>query len=383
MHDTDSFARMAALDSIAEQPAPEEMLLIFEKECEVAFKEEIYLVRDNGAVLRRARSQARRRNLDEVWTFGTLNNHSGYFEINGHVVHRIVATAFHGAQPSTDHVVDHIDTNRQNNRSENLRWVTRLENILLNPITRRRIELTFGSLEAFFENPGAWPIPNWEWMRVVTKEQAQQSRKRLLEWAEKGQAGKGGSLGDWLYRPVPQFSQPAGKNIGENDIAPAKAPLRDAPEFPDVQGEASRRRDADVRMAPEPESLDTSSLTAHAFQRKWRTPTEFPQCPENASLEGLKTYLERLTKGAVFSRNRFGESNVVEAGLSAEGVLSVVCNSPSGVKDWSQAKVYLEGDTFCHEAGGTFFSQEGAMKAHCIAIGAPFDAYEGSIDDYC
>jgi len=27
--------------------------------------------------------------------------------------------------------------------------------------------------------------------------------------------------------------------------------------------------------------------------------------------------------------------------------------------------------------------RDGAMKAHCIAIGAPHDAYEGSIDDYC
>ncbi|WP_294143305.1 HNH endonuclease signature motif containing protein [uncultured Sanguibacteroides sp.] len=33
------------------------------------------------------------------------------------------------------YVVDHIDTNRQNNRIENLRWLTKLENVLLNPIS--------------------------------------------------------------------------------------------------------------------------------------------------------------------------------------------------------------------------------------------------------
>ncbi|MBD8489191.1 HNH endonuclease [Echinicola sp. CAU 1574] len=54
-------------------------------------------------------------------------------------VHRIVVTAFHGVQPSESHVIDHIDTNKRNNRLENLRWVTRLENILLNPITLSRI----------------------------------------------------------------------------------------------------------------------------------------------------------------------------------------------------------------------------------------------------
>jgi len=338
MHDPDTFARMPALDSTAEQPHLQDLLLSFEQECEIAFKEEIYLVRDNGAVMRRARPQARRRKLDQVWTFGTLNRHSGYFEINGHVVHRIVAAAFHGPQPSTDHVVDHIDTNRQNNRPDNLRWVTRLDNILLNPITRARIELAYGSLEAFFENPGACPIPNWDWMRVVTKEQAQESRQRLLAWAAKGQAGNGGTLGEWLYRP---------------------------------------------QLAAEPEPLDTASLTPGAIQRQWRTPTEFPQCPAAVSAGALATYLERLADGAVFARNRYGESIVGEAAIGPDGTLSVVCNLLSGVKDWSHARVFVEGDVFCHQSGGTFFTREGAMKAHCIAIGAPFDAYERSIDDFC
>jgi hypothetical protein len=389
MHDTDSFARMPALDSLAEQPSPEEMLLIFEKECEVAFKEEVYLVRDNGAVLRRARPQARRRKLDEVWTFGRLNHHSGYFEINGHVVHRVVATAFHGPQPSPDHVVDHIDTNRLNNRPDNLRWVTRLENILLNPITRRRIELAYGSLDAFFENPGAFPLPNWEWMRVVTKEQAQRSRERLLEWAAKGQAGNGGSLGDWVFQPkhkTPLSIEVKGKRASEEQVFKPR---------PRPTHVIEVKKDGTLELVlnppptpypipmPEPDGLDTSSLTTSAFQRKWRTPTEFVQCPEAVSPEGLKLYLERLSADAVFGRNRYGESIVVEAAMSAEGVLSVVCHMPSAVKNWSHAKIYVEGGAFCHEAGGTYFSPDGAMKAHCIAIGAPTDAYEGSIDDYC
>ena len=94
--------------------------------------------------------------------------------------HRIVAAAFHGPGPSSEYVVDHIDTNRQNNRPDNLRWVTRLESILLNPITLARIEFAYGSLDAFFANPGAAQVPNWEWMRTVTKEEAQQCKKRPL-----------------------------------------------------------------------------------------------------------------------------------------------------------------------------------------------------------
>jgi hypothetical protein len=107
--------------------------------------------------------------------------------------HRIVAAAFHGPGPSSEYVVDHIDTNRQNNRPDNLRWVTRLESILLNPITLARIEFAYGSLDAFFANPGAAQVPNWEWMRTVTKEEAQQCKKRLLGWAKKGQVRKRGS----------------------------------------------------------------------------------------------------------------------------------------------------------------------------------------------
>jgi hypothetical protein len=61
----------------------------------------------------------------------------------------------------------------------------------------------------------------------------------------------------------------------------------------------------------------------------------------------------------------------------------VVCNDPSGVKHWSHVKVYVEAEAFCHESGGTFFSRDGAMKAHCMTIGAPFEQYEDSIDDYC
>jgi HNH endonuclease len=344
MHDTDSFARMPALDSHAEQPPLAELLLCFERECEVVYRGELYLVRDNGSAFRRARVGARRRRLDEIWTFGAFNRHSGYLEISSQVVHRIVASAFHGPRPSSEYVVDHIDTNRQNNRPANLRWVTRLENILLNPITLARIEFSYGSLDAFFANPGAAPVPNWEWMRTVTKEEAEQYKKRLLGWARKGQVRKGGKLGEWIFKHA------------------LKSPV--------------------VEIS-EPRPRDMPSLTAHAVQRHWRTPTAFPQCPLSVSAEALNDYLERLPKGTLFARNAHGDSYVEEAAIGPDGNLSVVCRVPKGIQDWTHARVFVEGATFCHEAGGTFFTLQGAMKAHCKAIGAPFDASEDCIDDCC
>ena len=131
----------------------------FDRELEAAYRSEVYRVRDNGAVCRQRRPGSRKRPLDDLWTFGVHNGSTGYMHIGTEVVHRIVATAFLGEQPSVKHIVDHIDTNRRNNRVENLRWVTKLDNILNNPVTRRRIEIAYGSMKAFFENPRApvWP----------------------------------------------------------------------------------------------------------------------------------------------------------------------------------------------------------------------------------
>jgi hypothetical protein len=112
----------------------------YERELECTYKGETYLVRDNGAVLRCSRPNQRKRPLDNKWVFGTASK-SGYMEIAGERAHRIVAFAFLGKPSDIGYVVDHIDTNRQNNKPSNLRWVSKLENILLNPYTSRKIEL--------------------------------------------------------------------------------------------------------------------------------------------------------------------------------------------------------------------------------------------------
>jgi hypothetical protein len=361
MHDTDTFARLPASGSAAAQPHAE-LLHQYDDEREVAFKNEVYRVRDNGAVWRRARVGTRRRKWDDVWTFGSLNKHTGYLVISDHVVHRIVAVAFHGENPAPGHVVDHIDTNRLNNRAENLRWVTRLENILLNPISLARIEFAYGSLEAFFANPGAQSVANWDWMRTVTKEEAAQSLARLRKWAKEGKAPTGGTLGEWLFAPKANTPKPVN--------------------FDPDKWTHHARPDA-LSAASAPELIDIPSLTPGAFQRRWRTPTEFPSCPPTTSDTTLDEYLGRLEAGTVFARNRYGENTVVEAGKASDGSLSVVCKTASGVKDWSVARVFMEGDAIYHESGGMFFDIKGAMKSHLRALGTPFDeaAYE-SIDDY-
>ena len=153
----------------------------FDKELKIEYRGEIYRVRDNGSVCRQRRSNRQKRPLDEVWTFGTPSACTGYMHINSVVVHRIIATAFYGEQPSDKHIVDHIDTNRRNNRAENLRWITRLDNLLQNPITLRRITMAYGSLDEFFKNPRApinpKAINNFEWMRTDRKKKRKRAAK--------------------------------------------------------------------------------------------------------------------------------------------------------------------------------------------------------------
>ena len=181
----------------------------FKQEIECIYKDEKYSVRDNGAVFRYPRDGKRPRKYDNFWTFGKPNDKHGYMEIASVRVHIIVATAFHGPKPTKEHVVDHIDTNRRNNRPDNLRWVTRLENALDNPITRKRIIMRCGSIEAFLANPSLLQesdvTPDFSWMRTVTGAEAQVSKERLLAWAESDKQTSGGAFGANGYMVGNQF----------------------------------------------------------------------------------------------------------------------------------------------------------------------------------
>ena len=170
------------------------------------YKGELYSVRDNGAVMRHQREGMRARKVDNAWTFGKPNEKTGYMEIAGERVHRIVACAFHGNPPTEQHVVDHIDTNRRNNRPENLRWLTRLENILLNDITRKKIEYYCGSVESFLEDPsqliGLEDVDkNLGWMRTVSQEEAENTLRNWKSLIERPKVihESNNPISDWIF----------------------------------------------------------------------------------------------------------------------------------------------------------------------------------------
>ena len=271
-------------------------------------------------------------------------------KLSTEAVHRIVATGFHGRAPSKSHVVDHIDTNRRNNRPENLRWVTRLENILLNPITSRRIIDAYGSIEAFLADPtkpSRGPLEsNYEWMRNVSPDEAQSSLERMLVWARRDERYPSEALGSWVQR----------------------------------RGSLSE----DLPFAKEKESGTKPSLTEGAAQRKWQVPTEFPRCPEPGPHSDLQTYAAALSPGDVFSRNQFGDVLVAAKGWTPDGSgLLIMSQMPeSAQKHWALAQVTLEDGVFVHANCRSFFMEDGAQKCFTLAQGLDWDGGE-TFDDYC
>lgn len=325
------------------------LLDIFEEERTCEYKGDIFNVRDNGAVYRHSRQNKRLRKLDSQWTFGKPNNY-GYMLIASEVVHRIVATAFHGEQPSESHIVDHIDTNRQNNRPENLRWITRLENILLNSISLSKIIYKYGSIDNFLSNPSQ-PLngkleQNFDWMRTVTKEEAENTRLNLLKWAEEGKLPKGGVLDEWVFSKL---------NNDENQNEEQEKYIE--------------------------EKTIIQSLTSNAIQKNWKTPSEFPNCPESTEGDALFIYKERLIKGAQFSKNQYGESIVESSEINETTKELFVITETENVTSHALAKVYIEEDVFVHESLSSFFTLIGAQKQFTLALGNEWDG-EDSIDDY-
>lgn len=312
----------------------------FNTELEVAYRDETYRVRDNGAVFRLNRPNGRMRPLDKQWTFGRQAPSSGYLFVSGVSIHRVICSAFHGAAPSDKHVVDHIDTNRANNRPENLRWVTKVENVLLNQISARRIEFSYGSIEAFFADPSAVQtytnFPDISWMRTVSKEEAEQARSNLMKWAESGKVPKGGALGEWVY--------------GMKKTSPL-----------------------------EPVRQEFESLTPSVVQVRWKVPSEFPACPPQVTENALERYASSLEFGEVFVRNDIYHGLVVQHCLCVDGLI-VLTHSPSGVKDWALAHISTNDGLFYHKSEGTFFTLQGALKEFCKLSGQDFD---DSLDDYC
>ena len=347
-----------------------------EKECE--YKGRRYYVRDNGAIYRMCKADGIIRKWDEEWTFGKFDDKTGYMFIGQERVHRIVCIAYYGEPVGEKNVADHIDTNRCNNRPENLRWVTKLENTLNNPITRAKVELICGSIEAFLENPSLLyghesENPNFTWMRSVTKEEGLRSLKRWNEWAAKPtkeRKPKGEGVGEWIFK---DDKSPTSSNL--NGRFRYMGPYKTWAEHKAAIEEANQRRYEEQYGLKD-------SLTPGAKQLNWKTITEFPQIPREITSTPLQDYLTRLPKGAIYTRNQWGESSVYDAAIAEDGSHLAVVTEISSVTNYALSEVTFENGSFVHESIRTFFTEEGAQKYFTESLGREWTGGD-VLEDYC
>lgn len=269
------------------------------KEC--VYKDEHYSVRDNGAIMRHIREGKKPRIDDGRWTFGLKDYKTGYMKLGKHRVHIIVATAFLGARDSKVYVVDHIDTNRCNNRVENLRWFTRLENALNNEITRNKIIYICGSVEAFIENPSILQErivgePSLEWMRTVTKESAATAYENIKRyWEEQAANPKplvGGKMNDGVYRKQQNVTQYEPISSNETTI-------------PTTEGVAEQKNKTDLQSSKS--DLVKAKSPETAWQKNWEQPAQFPCCPTSVGSSPLQDYYNQLNLGEYCSITMFSE----------------------------------------------------------------------------
>lgn len=355
-----------------------------ERDC--IYKGEHYSVRDNGAIMRHQREGMRKRKLDGVWSYGMPNFATGYMDFCGERVHRIVATAFHGPAPSDQYIVDHIDTNRQNNHPDNLRWLTKLENILNNEITRKKVELICGSIEAFLENPSILygyesEDSNFRWMRNVTPEEAQNCLNNWRHWAKtaapKTDYKKADShVGDWIYGSTPKMNEP------KSHTEPAK--VASTPTITDLQVDQSEGVTIDTnewlsqtfgteRQEKKKEDDDVwfESSTSSAKQ-SWWTKTEFPCCPSEIMEDGLDRYQENIKEGKPFSVNTYATYYVIDSKVvKGKNMLAILSTNNEGevFEAYSLAVVKIDKGKYGHVSLKTFGDKETAVHFYKLIIG--------------
>lgn len=367
-----------------------------EKKC--FYRGETYLVRDNGAIMRLPKEGKRPRKLDNQWTFGVPNPQNGYMIFASSIrVHQVVATAFYGEPVAKNMVVDHKDTNRRNNRPENLHWVTKLENALNNPITRKKIIYICGSVERFLDNPNLLfsldRTSSYAWMRNVTKEEAAACKKNLNRWAAIDCSPSLGStpgagFGEWVYKDKGNQKTDIYVNEEKSD---EDTDLSSYPGFASFLNKSKEDTSSQVTLnedSIENESVENcsksnfiQSLTSNALQENWNTPSEFPLCPQSPT--NISDYFDSLVENAVFSKNRYGDSKVVEAAINpSRTVITLVTYNEGCMKEWGLAQIYEKDGKYIHANAGTFFDKNGALKELTLWQGKEWTGGE-TIDDYC
>ena len=75
----------------------------------------------------------------------------------------------------------------------------------------------------------------------------------------------------------------------------------------------------------------------NAVQKNWRSPFEFPYCPQERTNAPIVTYAEKLHVGRIFCRNEIYHSIISEYAKSEDGnTLWIMCKfgDDNAIKPW-------------------------------------------------
>ena len=133
--------------------------------------------------------------------------------------------------------------------------------------------------------------------------------------------------------------------------------------------------------------LITESQTKNALQINWRTPTQFPLCPEVPVENPLQEYLNNLKENLIFAINQYGNSKVLKADFNKEHnaiFVATYTDSETSVKGYALAKIEFDcaANIYYHESCGTFFEEKGAIKYFTTERGYEWIGGE-VLDDLC
>ena len=119
----------------------------------------------------------------------------------------------------------------------------------------------------------------------------------------------------------------------------------------------------------EPELVQAKS-PAVAWQKRWKTPTDFLCCPSEVSNNTITEYFNNLIIGCNYNSTLYYGNDkpdfqkiVDKAYIDDNNSILVFSVNEGGIKPYALSKIYISDDKIIHESIGTFFAEDGARKA--------------------
>ncbi len=314
----------------------------FKEEKICIYKNETYSARDNGAVLRHSKENSRKRQIDGIWTFGKLDD-KGFMRIGGEKINRIIATAFLGSPENEQYVVFHKNYNSQDNKPQNLAWVTKFEFKILQPNIQSQLRMLTGKkIEEILSDVSIFrtiDAPNLIWMKDVTQKDADKCLEKYI---------------DLKFSTKDEI-----ETVNWNSVENRK-----------------QIKNIDIDLHP--------SLTPNAVVEGNMVPSYFPCCPQEINDKPLQTYFENLKEENVYYMNSKYKVLILERALCDNKII-LKCESADGekaIKPWSVSTIRFENGMYIHSLYKTCFQKESADKYFTVLQGKEWTG--GNVfDDFC